>query len=345
MLRPTSRDRLGGSGLESEVGGLFVKGRPPVENRGGRPGRSSGLLVAGILYVDGSENLASLGPLDNISERRSGGATGTITGFEAREGSGTGRCREKASSLASRTAEAAGGGGGLSEPPERDGGSVIGRNGGILNLSCLSLGTERGEGFSGLLGGVLNGETRSSKEALSEGGAAGVNEFERNSNCPKFAAFAGIFGLSALFTGGGRDADFPTGDTPLPGEPLFSPVPPAPRLKFGVVGRCARGGLGPGTPSISATLRENCWCVRGELSPECPLSRACGGERGESTVSVGAACPERRFNDIGLVCPLLPGDPLLLGVPGPRTRGLGDCALCVPGVDPHGERGLGRSRD
>lgn len=57
--------------------------------------------------------------------------------------------------------------------------------------------------FSGLLGGVLNGETGSSKTAGSVRGAK-----ELVSGWENIAGFAGILGLSARLTGGGSEALF-----------------------------------------------------------------------------------------------------------------------------------------
>lgn len=56
--------------------------------------------------------------------------------------------------------------------------------------------------LSGLLGGVLNGDTISS-DVLSGFGAREVPSW-----CNKFAGFAGIFGFSALLAGGGNEALF-----------------------------------------------------------------------------------------------------------------------------------------
>ena len=52
--------------------------------------------------------------------------------------------------------------------------------------------------LSGLLGGVLNGETGA-------GGVPGRRVWESPPFCVKLDGFNGIFGLSALFTGGGSE--------------------------------------------------------------------------------------------------------------------------------------------
>jgi hypothetical protein len=57
--------------------------------------------------------------------------------------------------------------------------------------------------FSGLLGGVLNGDTWSSTDGRSCRGAR-----EPVSGCENTAGLAGIFGFSARFAGGGNDVLF-----------------------------------------------------------------------------------------------------------------------------------------
>jgi len=61
-----------------------------------------------------------------------------------------------------------------------------------------------GGDFSGLLGGVLNGDTRRSDEARLALGAASIFD-----SCnARLAGFAGILGLSARLAGGGKEALF-----------------------------------------------------------------------------------------------------------------------------------------
>lgn len=79
---------------------------------------------------------------------------------------------------------------------------MVGRAGGIFGGSLLVEDGFAG-GFSGLLGGVLKGETWSSEEAFSDRGAR-----ELESGWENCAGLAGIFGLVALLAGGGREALF-----------------------------------------------------------------------------------------------------------------------------------------
>lgn len=94
----------------------------------------------------------------------------TINGLVDRQGSGTGRVREKPSSLASCFAWKLGAGD-RSSNDRLVGGSVVGRPGGSLGGSLLAEVGLAG-GFSGLLGGVLKGETWSSDDANSDLGAS-----------------------------------------------------------------------------------------------------------------------------------------------------------------------------
>jgi hypothetical protein len=89
--------------------------------------------------------------------------------LEALEGSGTGRLLENPISLASCFALIAGAGD-RSSNERRLGGSVVGRPGGGLELTfAVEIGL--GKVFSGLLGGVLKGDTLRSGEGLSDRGA------------------------------------------------------------------------------------------------------------------------------------------------------------------------------
>lgn len=93
----------------------------------------------------------------------------TIKGLVALEGSGTGRLLENPISLASCLALIVGAGD-RSSNERRLGGSVVGRPGGGLELIFpVEIGFEID--FSGLLGGVLKGETLRSGEVLSVRGA------------------------------------------------------------------------------------------------------------------------------------------------------------------------------
>jgi hypothetical protein len=89
----------------------------------------------------------------------------TIKGLVAREGSGAGRVLEKPSSLASCLALKLGAGN-RSSKERRPGGSVVGRAGTCLEF-IFPVDTGLAMGFSGLLGGVLKGDTLRSGEARS----------------------------------------------------------------------------------------------------------------------------------------------------------------------------------
>lgn len=97
-----------------------------------------------------------------------------------------------------------------------------------------------GDGFSGLLGGVLNGETRSS-----EGARSGCGDKDRPSWKERAAGFAGILGFSTRFAGGGNDAlfdfrsdcaSFAGGTAPGDRCPIFRSVG-TDEAKVGVTGR------------------------------------------------------------------------------------------------------------
>lgn len=131
---------------------------------------------------------------------------------------------------------------------------------------------------SGLLGGVLNGETLSSKEVLCEEGATGVKFVSAEGATGGFLAKS--LGLSARLTGGG------TGET-FEGFPL-SLLSDTSRASFTALG-LSIGGV--------ATRRDGLLdspvCPRldtaaiAESRPPCRLPVFCGGERGDSTVKVG----------------------------------------------------------
>jgi hypothetical protein len=85
-----------------------------------------------------------------------GGGICTDKGLVAREGSRPVRVLENPRSLGSGLT-GAGGPGGLSSKERRLGGSVIGRPGGFWGSFPVDIGLSGA--FSGLLGGVLNGDT------------------------------------------------------------------------------------------------------------------------------------------------------------------------------------------
>lgn len=129
------------------------------------------------------------------------GGTCTINGFMSRVGSGMGLLREKPSSRASRRA-CADDTGPLSSNDWRLGGSVTGREGerGICGRPQDDGLTD---GFSGLPGGVLNGDIRSSDVVFS-----GFSARVAPSREAKAAGFAGTFGFSARSMGGGNEELF-----------------------------------------------------------------------------------------------------------------------------------------
>lgn len=123
----------------------------------------------------------------------------TINGLVDLEGSGTGRVREKPNSRTSCLAWKLGVGD-RSSNDRLVGGSVVGRPGGSFGESLLAEIGFAG-GFSGLLGGVLKGETWSSDDAKSDLGANVLVSGWEN-----WAGLAGIFGFDALLAGGGSEA-------------------------------------------------------------------------------------------------------------------------------------------
>lgn len=173
-----------------------------------------------------------------------------------------------------------------------------------------------GGDFSGLLGGVLNGDTRRSEEARFALGAASVFD----SWNARLAGFTGILGLSARLAGGGKEALLALRSDGLsrianlaecnsPGDKLpgvFEVGVPATEL------RDSRGGSDSCKAPVSRPkpngLRETRFPSSASSSGDSTSPR--GGDRGESTVNVGANCGEdRKLNDIGRPC-RLPEEPL-----------------------------------
>lgn len=68
--------------------------------------------------------------------------------------------------------------------------------------------------LSSLLGGVLNGDTRASKDGLRASGFNALEEAGGPMGTAIMFGFAGTFGLSARFTGGGLAGDFDKGISP-----------------------------------------------------------------------------------------------------------------------------------
>lgn len=102
-----------------------------------------------------------------------------------------------------------------------------------------------------------------------------------------FAGLAGIFGLSALLTGGGTEELFtePVGEDSR--DTRGAPTDLAPG-DTGSLGRTGPGGLlarglAMGVRSELPRLKE------GQCPPFCPLAPR-GGERGDSTVKLGVIC-------------------------------------------------------
>ena len=207
--------------------------------------------------------------------------------------------------------------------------------------------------FSGLLGGVLNGETRSSETARSDLGAKEPPSWWANA-----AGLAGILGFAARFAGGGSDAlfilrpDMPSSPTLMVSEALgdrweiFCPVG-TDEADMGEMARLnGRWGMaGNESRAWWPGLRE----VRKSWSRCTGLPSSRGGDRGESTVNVGASCgEERKFIDIGLLCRLpgnLPGDPpFLTEYPfvGAKPEW---SSRCRSDVEAQGERERGKSSD
>ena len=120
---------------------------------------------------------------------------------------------------------------------------------------------------SGLLGGVLNGETLSSNEVLCEEGATGV-KFVSAEGATEGCFLAKTLGLSARLTGGG------TGEV-LGGFPLslLSDTSGVAARREGLLYSTVSPRLAPPTIKLF-------W-------PSCRLPELLGGERGDSTVKVG----------------------------------------------------------
>lgn len=191
----------------------------------------------------------------------------------------------------------AAGAGDLSTSNERRlGCSVVGRDGERGNW-FLGAGAGFDDAFSGLPGGVLNGETpRSSEGARS---CCGASEFPSPNARP--AGLAGILGLAARFAGGGKDALFNFRSDRLSRETPNDPGAPGDRCitfcsvgteegKVGVVGRWREedgGGVGLGGNDSREALggvRES----QGSSVRSSDAPRPLGGDRGDSTVNVGA---------------------------------------------------------
>lgn len=153
--------------------------------------------------------------------------------------------REENPSFAPRSA----GAGGRSTSNERRlGGSVVGRDGECGNWARV-VGVGFVVAFSGLLGGVLKGETPRSSEAARS--CCGASELPSGNDRP--AGLAGILGLPARFAGGGKDALFSFRSDRLSRETPNVPGAPGERCmafcsdgtedaKVGVVGRWEDGG-------------------------------------------------------------------------------------------------------
>lgn len=217
---------------------------------------------------------------------------------------------------------------------ERGSGDSREGTGGFGDLSGRVLSTVVCGGLSGLLGGVLKGETLSSQELRSCVG----------SNWEMFAGFAGIFGFSALLTGGGTEVlfAFPTGETSL-AERGASTEPP--NGEFGVFGRenerdglCHEADLGE--TSESPRFNED------QCSPPCRTSTPRGGERGESTVRTGVRCGEDPIcMDMGREYLRPPVDPFRVAPTGPPLEVSDDVPVCWFSVAVQGDRERGRSSD
>ena len=154
--------------------------------------------------------------------------------------------RGKLNSLESPLAFKTDNGGRLSSKERRVGGSVVGRPGGIRGgILVADVGLR--VVFSGLLGGVLNGDTSSSVDAISARGASVLV-----SGCENIAGLAGILGFSPRFAGGGIEVLFNLRSSGLP-FPLNGATPGDNRCAVsatgtddpsfvGVIGRCTGGG-------------------------------------------------------------------------------------------------------
>lgn len=258
------------------------------------------------------------------------------------EGSGTGRGLATPGSLAStdrgtdwpkRGDFSAGGG------RERGSGDSREGIGGFGDFSGRVLSTLADGGLSGLLGGVLKGETLSSKELRSCVAASAPP-----SNWEMFAGFAGIFGFSALLTGGGTEVlfAFPTGETSLAGRGASTEPPDG---EFGVFGRenerdglCHEADLGE-TSEAPRFSEDQC-------SPPCRTSTPRGGERGESTVRTGVRCGEDPIcMDIGREYLRPPDDPFRVAPTGAPLEDPDDVPVCWFSVAVQGDRGRGRSSE
>ena len=128
-----------------------------------------------------------------------------MSGLVSRGGSGIGRLCDKDGSRNTPT----GGAGDLSSNDRWIGRPGTGREGerweGERGIgAALIVGCCLGDAFSGLLGGVLNGEMRSSEDACSCRGAR-----EPFSWCDRAAGLAGILGFSARLAGGGSETLLP----------------------------------------------------------------------------------------------------------------------------------------
>jgi hypothetical protein len=132
-----------------------------------------------------------------------------VSGLLCRGGSGTGERREADEALTG------GGAGDLSidrrggiSTAESGGGDW--REGGRGGRVGFVTGTRLGDAFSGLLGGVLNGDTRSREAAR---GWVGAREGLESWNV-KFAGFAGILGFDARWGWGASPVDPADVDNP-----------------------------------------------------------------------------------------------------------------------------------
>lgn len=138
--------------------------------------------------------------------------------------------------------------------------------------------------------------------------------------CDNAAGLAGILGFSARLAGGGRETLLPlrsdglsrpfTTEPDVPGDKRSALLSVEKDEETGVVGRRA-GGIPCGM--VGSDSREAFGGVRDErISSSWSAPNPRGGDRGESTVRVGANCgDEWRFIDMGLFCRLpgeIPGD-------------------------------------
>lgn len=160
-----------------------------------------------------------------------------------------------------------------------------------------------------------------------------------------FAGLTGIFGLSALLTGGGTEALFaiPVGEGSR--ETCGAPVDLAkgevgllaPNVRGGVLSR----GLAIGLSSEVPRLRD------GQCPALCPLVSR-GGEVGESMVKLGVICGEERiFIDFGRGNLPDPGDLSRLKSfhSGFVVSTADNAPFCARPVTAHGDRERGKSKD